>query len=70
MDKNAPDKCIHADPGLITSPMEDELDAHLLSVANARLATLAPEHLVSSDDFWRDFNITQKDLASVEVDFE
>ena len=70
MDKNAMDKSIHADPSIIATAMESEVDAQLLTVANTRMATFDPEHLVSSDDFWHEFNITKEDLESVEVDFE
>ena len=70
MNKNALDKCIHADPGLIDSLKEDELDAHLLSIAHARMAAFDPDQVVSSDDFWRDFHITQEEIESAEVDFE
>ena len=69
--KNNMAECVLVAPDEYVAIMDELEDSRLLAIANARLAAFDPERTISSDDFWRDFNITQEDLDSVgEVELE
>ncbi len=69
--KNNMAECVLVAPDEYVALMDELEDARLLAIANARLATFNPDRTISSDDFWRDFDITQEDLESVgEVELE
>lgn len=63
--KNNMAECVLVVPDEYVAIMDELEDSRLLAIANARLAAFDSERTITSDDFWRDFNITQEDLDSV-----
>lgn len=63
--KNNVAECVLLSPEEYLSIMEELEDARLFALAQARLSGAEDKAVISNDDFWRDFHITQEELDGV-----
>lgn len=69
--KNNTAECVLMSPDEYVKLMDEVNDARLLSIANERMQNFNPENLISSEDLYKEFGITEDDLDTIgEVEFE
>ena len=69
--KNNTAECVLMSPDEYVKLMDEVNDARLLSIANERMQNFNPTNLISSEDLYKEFGITEDDLEKIgEVEFE